>query len=134
RREAGASGQQSAEKPGNQPPVHAAMVCQGVGGSAVVKTEGREGRRRGGSPRGKTPPYSTRGGEGSMHHERVLREFGVAVQGLLDLFLGRRVQLPGIDLALECLRPRAVEVDLLVGALVDDLEAVARDARRRLAL
>jgi len=40
--------------------------------------------------------------------------------------------LPGVDLALERVGPRAVEVDLLVGALVHDLEAVPHDARSRL--
>ena len=37
----------------------------------------------------------------SVHHQRVLRQLGVAAQCFLDFFLGRGVRLPGVDLALE---------------------------------
>ena len=44
-----------------------------------------------------------------MHDERVLRQFGVAVERLFDFFLRGRVQLPGIDLALEGFGPKVME-------------------------
>jgi hypothetical protein len=70
----------------------------------------------------------------SVHHQRVLRQLGVAAQCFLDFFLGRGVRLPGVDLALESVGPGAVEVNLFVGALVDDFESVPGKARRGLAL
>jgi hypothetical protein len=48
---------------------------------------------------------------------------------VFHFFLGGRVELPGIDLLLEQLGPGAVQVHLLVGALVHDLEAVAGQLR-----
>ena len=61
-----------------------------------------------------------------MHDHRVLRQFGVAGQGVLDFFLGRHALLPGGDGLLKQLGPQPIEIDLFARALVDDLEPVAR--------
>ena len=65
----------------------------------------------------------------SVHHHRVLREAGVAVERVFDFFLRRRFLLPSKDLLLKELGPRAVEIDLFARALVHDFKAVARHVR-----
>lgn len=64
----------------------------------------------------------------SVDDQRVLREFSITVECVFHLLLGGRVQLPSVDLLLEGLGPLTIQVYLLIGALVDDLKTVARDA------
>ena len=63
----------------------------------------------------------------SVNEDGRVRQFGVALERVFDFFLRGRVELPGGDLLLEQFGPGPVEVDLLAGALVHDLEAVARE-------
>ena len=54
---------------------------------------------------------------GSVHHHRVLCQFGVAFQRVFHFFLGGRVLLPGGDALLEQFGPQAVQVDLFAERL-----------------
>ena len=67
----------------------------------------------------------------SVDNDRLLGQARVAFEGVLDLFLGGAVLLPGLQLLLEQFGPGAIEVDLLARALVDDLEAAALHAVER---
>jgi hypothetical protein len=51
-------------------------------------------------------------GEGSVNHNRLLRQACVTLERVLDFFLGRGVLLPSLYLLLEHFGPRAIQVNL----------------------